>query len=89
MCEISSPRMLASTTDVVATHIITTIIIAEMIQGNINGIDTMTDGLSTIEVAETDSDGMTIETEEATTMAESDRNAMQIISTTTKRIRNG
>ena len=81
--------MLASTTDVVATHIITTIIIAEMIQGNINGIDTMTDGLSTIEVAETDSDGMTIETEEATTMAESDRNAMQIISTTTKRIRNG
>ena len=81
--------MLASTTDVVATHIITTIIIAEMIQGNINVIDTMTDGLSTIEVAETDSGGTTIETEEATTMAESDRNAMQIISTTTKRIRNG
>ena len=71
--------MLASTTDVVATHIITTIIIAEMIQGNINVIDTMTDGLSTIEVAETDSDGTTIETAEATTMAESDRNAMLII----------
>ena len=71
--------MLASTTDVVATHIITTIIIAEMIQGNINVTDTMTDGLSTIEVAETDSDGMTIETEEATTMVENDQNAMQTI----------
>ena len=71
--------MLASTTDVVATHIITTIIIAEMIQGNINVTDTMTDGLSTIEVAETDSDGMTIETEEATTMVENDQNAIQII----------
>ena len=79
MSEISSPRMLASTTDVVATHIITTIIIAEMIQGNINVTDTMTDGLSTIEVAETDSDGMTIETEEATTMVENDQNAMQTI----------
>ena len=79
MCGISSPRMLDSTTDEAATHIITTIIIAEMIQGITSVTDMMTGELSTTEVEETNPGGTTIETEEVTTMVENDRNAIQII----------
>lgn len=85
MCGISSPRMLDSTIDEVVTNTITTIIIAEMIQGITREIDTMTGGLITIEV---DPAGTTIEMEAEITMVESDTNVIMTISITTKRIRN-
>ena len=71
--------MLDSTIDEVVTNKITTIIIAEMIQGITSETDTMTGGLSTIEAVAKNPAGTTIETEEENTTVESDRNVIQTI----------